>query len=98
MTNNSRVLNVTRGFTLKYKQALRAVDECAAVWVEPGRTIRDASLSESIAMRNKQAADREPLPNMEIPGLIYQPSQANLASSRLGYALTRQAHEFAAAQ
>lgn len=98
MTNNSRVLNISRGFTLKYKQALRAIENCAAAWVDPGQSIRDVSLAESIAMRNKQAANREPLPNIELPGLIYEPSPANLASSRRGYSLVRQAHEFAAAQ
>ena len=97
MTNNSRISHA-RGFTLKFKQALKAVEQCACVWVIYGHSIRDASLAESIAMRNKQASEREPLPNMEIPGLVYQPATRNLESSRKSYPLIRQAREFAAAQ
>jgi hypothetical protein len=73
MTNNFRVFNVSRGFTLKYKQALRAVEECACAWVVENKTIRDLTLAESIAARNHQAKTRTPLASSEIPGLKYDP-------------------------
>jgi hypothetical protein len=76
MTNNARVLNVSKGFTLKHKQALRAIEQCAAEWIVFGESIRDLSLSESIVKRNEQAKSREPIANAEIPGLVFQHSGA----------------------
>lgn len=73
MNNNSRVLNVTRGFTVKHKQALRAVKECACEWVEYGVSIRDLTLAESIGRRNQQAQLREPLAYSELFGLRFEP-------------------------
>ena len=61
MTKNFRVFNVTRGYSLKRSQALRAIAECAAEWVEENISIRDLTLAESIAARNEQARLREPL-------------------------------------
>lgn len=72
MTKNRRVFNLSRpGYTLKHRQAERAVAQCAAEWVEYGVSIRDLSLGESIAARNEQARLREPLPSAEIPGLTF---------------------------
>ena len=94
MSNNQRVLNVTRGYTLKHKQALRAVENCSAEWVEFGVSIRDLTLAESISRRNEQAKIREPLPLAEIPGVIFQPPiQANNSDR---YLLLQQANQFIA--
>lgn len=91
MTNNSRVLNVSRGFTLKYKQALRAIENCAAAWVDPGQSIRDVSLAESIAMRNKQAQmaklSQEVLGSGEIGGCWFVPPAST------AYRAPREAYE-----
>ena len=95
MTNNARVFNVTRRFSLKYKQALKAVENCACAWVEIGVSIRDLTLAESIAARNKQAAEREPLAFAEIPGLIFQPPIQSQATHRTGIHLVRAANQFA---
>jgi hypothetical protein len=74
MSNNFRVLNVTRGFTLKFKQALKAVDECACAWVDESRTqVRDVTLSEAISLRNEQARRQQPLELPEVHGLTYEP-------------------------
>jgi len=97
MCNNSRILNVSRGFTLKHKQALRAIQNCAAEWVVFGESIRDLTLAESIVARNAQAKAREPLASVEIPGLIYEPSRSGMAATREGYALIRQANEMVTA-
>ena len=59
---------------MKFAQAERAVEACAAVWVEYGVSIRDATLGEAIALRNRQAAWRERLPYAELPGVVYEPS------------------------
>lgn len=96
MTSNSRVYNVTRRFTLKWKQAQKAVDNRACAWVEVGKTIRDLTLAESIALRIEDAKLSEPLAHAEIPGLTTKWStlqQQTLA--RQGYGLLRQANEFA---
>lgn len=72
--NNSRVFNVTRRFSLKHKQALRAVEECACAWVEYGVSIRDLTLAESIQGRNRRAQLRQPLALAELRGLVYEPA------------------------
>ncbi len=73
MSQSPRVLNITRQYHLKPSQAQRAIDQCAAEWVEQGVSIRDLTLPESISKRNEQAKLRDPLPGMEIPGLIFKP-------------------------
>ena len=70
MSNNHRILNVTRGFTLKHKQAVRAIANCACAWVEYGTSIRDLTIAEAITARNEQARVAEPLPLAELPGVI----------------------------
>ena len=59
MCNNSRIYNVSRGFTLKHKQALRAIQNCAAEWVVFGESIRDLTLAESIAARKARALEHK---------------------------------------
>ena len=92
MSNNKRVLNITRGFTLKHKQACRAVEQCSAEWVEFGVSIRDLNLAESIAKRNIQAKERDPLPYAEIPGLIYQTTDKQALQKEI--ALSSQANQY----
>jgi hypothetical protein len=72
MTNN-RVLNVSRGYTLKHKQAERAVAEFACAWVVYGVSVRSLSLAESIAARIEHAQRSEPIAQPELPGLVYEP-------------------------
>jgi hypothetical protein len=91
MKKSHRVLNLTKGIRLKYSQAVRAIENCAADWVIPGISIRDLSLAESIAKRNEQAQQREPLAAAEIPGLVFDPpASANGISER--YQLIRAAN------
>ena len=74
MTNNARVHHVSRGFSLKFKQVQKAIEQnCSFVWVEYGRTFRDATPAEAIAMRNQIAKESEPLESSEIPGLTFKP-------------------------
>jgi hypothetical protein len=78
MPQDPRVLNITRGFRLRLNQARKAVENCACAWVEHGSTIRDLTLPESIAARNIQAKNREPLPYAEVPGLRFEvPAKMN---------------------
>ena len=72
MSQSPRILNITRKFHLKPSQARRAIENCSAEWVQEGISIRDLTLAESIEKRNEQAREREPLPQAEIPGLMYQ--------------------------
>jgi hypothetical protein len=90
-----RVFNVSRQYSMKQRQALRAVEQCAAIWVEFGVSIRDCTLAESIARRNQQAQIREPLAFAELPGCVYRPTERNQAQTRQGYELTRAANQFA---
>lgn len=106
MTNNARVLNITRGFTLKHKQALRAIDECACAWatneecdsanVPRGTAVRDLTLSESIQARSIQAKHREPMPLAEIHGLTFDLPKGNGTSARMRFGLVSEANRFAA--
>lgn len=84
MTKNFRVFNVTRGYSLKRSQALRAIAECAAEWVEENISIRNLTLAESIAARKEQARLREPLAVAELPGLKYEPCVRGLIAYRQG--------------
>jgi hypothetical protein len=92
MAKDPRIFNVTRQFHLKRNQALRAIEECACAWAVEGESIRDLTLAESIAKRNEQAANREPLPHVELPGITYQPPTTGQAAQREGYALIMQAN------
>lgn len=94
MTNNARILNLTRKFSLKYKQALKAVDNCACAWVEPGVSIRDLTLAESIMRRNEQSRQREPLESAEIPGLIFKPPTSGQMGTREVHELVMRANSF----
>lgn len=69
---DSRVLNLTRGFRLKRKQADRAIEQCACVWVEFGKTVRDCTLAEAIKLRAEQKKAKEPLPFAELPNVIFR--------------------------
>lgn len=86
---DTRILNVTRGFRLRFNQARKAVEQCACEWVEVGISIRDLTLQESIAARAQQAKDREPLPFAEVPGLSFEAptgqAGAHRQSRRLAY-------------
>jgi len=98
MTNNSRVIHAIKGHSLKFGQVQKRIAEnCCFVWVKYGETFRDATIAEAASMRKEQARLAEPLPFMELPGLIYQPAARNLAATRSNYPLIKQAHEFAAA-
>jgi len=96
MSNNKRIMNLTRGYSMKFKQALHAIEQCAASWVEYGVSIRDLSLQESIEARNKQSKEREPLPLSEIPGIKFDPPANALNSNRQSSLLAYEAGKFAA--
>jgi hypothetical protein len=90
-----RILNITSGFQLKPAQAERAIENCAAMWVEKGVSIRSVTLAEAVAMRNQQAQMREPLPYAELPGLVYSPGIASIAGNRRERELAVSANLFA---
>jgi len=80
VSGNTRVLNITRGYSIKHKAALKAVENCACAWVEFGVSVCDLTLAESIAARNEQAARREPLAFAELPGVVFeQPATAKMS-------------------
>jgi hypothetical protein len=95
MSKNTRVLNLTRGFSLRFNQASRAVEECACVWVDFGVSIRDVTLAESIQLRNKQAARREPMAHVELPGIVYEPCASAAEGFRRERRLAGLANSFA---
>lgn len=97
MSNNTRVLNLTRRFHMKQSQAARAVENCACAWVEFGMTVRDLTLVEAIAARNHQAFLRDPLPFSELPGLVYQPAVGREAGARVQRVRSMEANRFAQA-
>ena len=81
---------------MKRSQAERAIQEGACVWVEYGISVRSATLAESIAFRNQLAAERDPIPSAELPGLIYQPPATDHNTDR--YSLIQQANQLICAQ
>jgi len=92
MAEDSRILNITRGFRLKRSQAYRALENGACAWVEVGVSVRDLTLAESIAVRNQQAKMREPLVYAEIPGLVFD------GPLPIRNDLIRAAHEYVTSQ
>jgi hypothetical protein len=94
MSKVHRVFNVSRNCRIKYSQALHAVEACACAWVD-SETIRDLSLKESLAARNKQSAERIPLPFAEIPGLIFKPPTTAHISMRERGELVSKANKLA---
>ncbi len=95
MSNNTRILNITRNYSLKHKQALRAIEQCAAAWVVYGETIRDLTLAESIAARNIEAKLREPIAAAELPGLIFRAPVGKSTSTALIFAANKYCAEYA---
>jgi hypothetical protein len=106
----ARVFNVSRQYSMKHKQALRAVENCACAWVEFGVSIRDLTLAESIAARNQQT--QKPLGLVyivegkggkliskpifsELPTCVYRPTERNQAQTREGHQLVKAANQFA---
>ena len=73
MSQDTRILNITRNFRLKRNQALRAIEQCACAWVEVNVSVRDLTIAESIQARNKQAAERELLDASELPDITFKP-------------------------
>lgn len=77
---------------MKRSAAEKAVENCACVWVKYALTVRDATLAESIQMRNEQAKLREPMALSELHGLRYEPSLSGKESTQRGYTLIREAN------
>ena len=95
MTNNSRATHVSRGFSLKFKQVQKAIEQnCSFVWVEFGRTFRDATPKEAITMRNEQAKERELLESAELPGVTFQPPIGAQASYFIEMKRAYEANQF----
>ena len=65
MSGNFRVSNISSGETMKFKQAVRRVAECALAWVEYGKTVRNLDWHEAIAARNQAAKTAPPLEGVE---------------------------------
>lgn len=82
---------------MKYKQALKAIENCACAWVEGkvGLEVRDLTLAESIIARNQQAREREPLANSEIHGLKFEPPIGAQAAYAMERKLAFEANRFA---
>lgn len=94
MPNNPLVYNSTRDHYLSFKQARKAVENCAAAWVEYKVSVRELTLKEAIAARNAQAERREPPALIEIPGIVYQPPVHAQASTRQSQRLVGEANAF----
>lgn len=94
MAKAFRVLNLTRNYFMSRKQAERGVENCAFAWVVYGESVRALSLKESISARNQQAANREPLPSPELPGIVFQPPISSPESARQSMRIAYQAQRF----
>jgi hypothetical protein len=97
MSKITRVFNETRRFYMKHKQAAQAVENCACAWVSFGVSLRDLTLAEAIAARNRQAAMRAPLPFAELPGVRYLPALGQESAARAQHVRALEANRFAQA-
>jgi hypothetical protein len=73
MSNNKLVFNPETGQKLRLKQAREKEAAGQIVWVDEGKTFRNATfrdLPAIIAKRNEQAKNSEPLGFAELPGVI----------------------------
>lgn len=86
---NHRIVNLTRGYWLKFAQAARAVDMCAAEWVEFGVSVRDLTLAGAITARNERARRMEPLAASEVLGVFFEPPERGAAAARESRTLAR---------
>lgn len=98
MASVVRIANLSRpGYYMKMGKALRAIEACACVWVEEGVSVRDLTLAESIAARNRQAEDmarkREPLEFCELPWTRFELGDDRSAVNR-EMSLAFQAQQF----
>jgi hypothetical protein len=94
MSNNSLVFNPETGQRMKFKQAKEKEAEGHIIWVDEGRTFRNATfrdLPSIIAKRNEQAKLRSPLEFAELPGIVVRDIKTD-------YNLIHQAHQFAETQ
>lgn len=95
MASHARVFNVTRRYHIKYKHALRGIENCSVEWVEEGMTVRDLTLAESIAKRNaQQRLIAEPLSFAELPGVIFRPPANAMGSHQASQELAEMARKF----
>ena len=94
MTKNHRVLNVTRGYSMKRGAAEKAIRECSATWVEYGISVRNLTIAEAITARNEQARLREPLAFAEVHGLRFDPPASGIAATKREGKLLWAAHDF----
>lgn len=81
---------------MKLSQAEKGISNCAWNWVEYGKTVKDLTFKEAIEARNVQAQQREPMPSMEIPGLVFKPPTGKSISEeiRLAFEANKFASEF----
>ena len=94
MSQDPRILNITRGFRLKRNQALRAINEGALVWDEINVSVRDATRAETFAVRAQQARERELLDSVELPGITFKPPIGAQASHMIEKQRAFEANEF----
>lgn len=95
MASHARVHDPATGCKLKLSKAKRLYEQGVIDWIVEHVTYRKLSLQEIVIRRAEIAKREEPLAVAEIPGLVYQPSPSGLSLSRRGYALIKQANEFA---
>lgn len=95
MASHARIYNLTRRFSLKRSQAIKAVEQCACAWVEFGVSVRDLTIAESIAARNAQKKNAEPLPLAEIPHVEFRAPERARTSTRQEMHLAVEANQFA---
>jgi hypothetical protein len=102
MASSHTVLNVSRGYFIRYRHALKGIENCAFAWVIVGESVRDLTIAEQISSRNEQAKLREPLEYAELPGIMFVPpigaEKANTNSGTLVWEAHKFAREFAAEQ
>ncbi len=80
MGGNHRVMNISRNFSLKHRQAEKGVLMCAFAWVDYGISVRDLSKAEKITKINQQASERELLACSELPGITFKPPTGTQAA------------------
>lgn len=96
MGANRSVINLTRGYYIRYKYALYSIENCcSAEWVEEGISIRDLTLAEVVAKRAAQEKLlTDPLAFAELPGIVFRPPTHAIPSNQASQDLAEEARKF----
>lgn len=98
MSNNFLVYHESTGQRLRFKQAVRLESEGSLIWVEYGKTWRNATqadLPQVLAKRAELARTAERMESAELPGIVYESPTSAKAYDAEHRGMVREANQYA---